>query len=72
MKPRLRLDRTRPGTGKWECVSDQQSFYGNDYQRVGKGYTLQNAYAKWLRCGKPHSLPLRFSSVSPSFLPRGL
>jgi hypothetical protein len=51
-KPHLALDRTRPGTGRWQCVSQAQSFYGNDYERQGKGYTMQDAYAKWLRCGQ--------------------
>lgn len=41
-KPIIRLDRSKPGSGKWECYSR----YG---VRIGKGYSIQEAYRKWSR-----------------------
>lgn len=51
MKPRIKLDPTRPGWGKWECFSIRISSQGNQYRREGKGYTLQEAYTKWYLAG---------------------
>ena len=48
MKPHIKLDRTKPNTGKWECVTKQYVFWkGYDHIRQGKGYTPREAYNKW-------------------------
>lgn len=49
-KPHLRLDPTRPGTGKWECTSHETGFLGGLHVRCGKGYSPALAFLKWLRC----------------------
>lgn len=49
MKPRIKLDPTRPGTGKWMCTSTRIPNWGGFHIVEGKGYTPQQAYLKWSR-----------------------
>lgn len=50
-KPRLQIFRTKLNALKWRCWSEQASFWGGFYERVGTGYSPEEAYRRWSRFG---------------------
>jgi hypothetical protein len=51
MKPRIKSYPSKSTSRKWCCVSEEGGEYG-PYERIGTGYSIQEAYAKWLRHGR--------------------
>jgi hypothetical protein len=49
MKPRIKAYRTQLGALKWRCASEAFGMWG-PYERQGCGYTVAEAYHKWMRC----------------------
>lgn len=49
IKPKIVSYRNPSGVQKWKCYTICQSSFGNDFERVGTGYTPADAYQKWRR-----------------------